>query len=239
MQKKSRVLNLFSSLLLFVLAPVVVFLGFRHLDSRYYYLSAAGVIILSLLPFFIMFEKRKIKTAELAAVAVMIALCVASRLAFAFVPQVKPLCALVIITASSFGPNVGFVTGALSVFLSNFAFGQGMFTPFQMLGMGLCGFCCGLLFHEKKLAKNRLAVSAAGFAVTLCVYGFIVDSCSVLMTVTDFTAKNVFAVLLSGLPFNLIHAATTALVLFFAGKPMSDKLFRLHEKYGIFSLEEN
>ena len=103
-----------------------------------------------------------------------------------------------------------------------------------IVGAGYAG-----ILNEKKLAKNRLAVSAAGFAVTLFVYGFIVDSCSVLMTVTDFTAKNVFAVLLSGLPFNLIHAATTALVLFFAGKPMNDKLFRLHEKYGIFSLEEN
>ena len=239
MQKKSRALNLFSSLLLFVLAPVVVFLGFRHLDSRYYYLSAAGLIILSLLPFFIMFEKRKIKTAELAAVAVMIALCVASRLAFAFVPQVKPLCALVIITASSFGPNVGFVVGALSVFLSNFAFGQGMFTPFQMLGMGLCGFICGFLLHDKKLFANRFAVSAAGFFSALVVYGIVVDSCSVLLTVTEFTAKNVFGVLLAGLPFNLIHAATTALVLFFVCKPMSDKLLRLHKKYGIFSLEEN
>ena len=57
--------------------------------------------------------------------------------------------------------------------------------------------------------------------------------------VKDSDFKNVLAVLLTGLPFNLIHAATTALVLFFAGKPMSDKLFRLHEKYGIFSLEEN
>lgn len=227
-----------SSLLLFIAAPVLVVLSFEYLDSRYYYISCAALILLSLLPFFVMFEKRKIKTTEIAAAAVMIALCVASRLAFSFVPQVKPLCALVIITAVSFGGNVGFVVGALSVFLSNFAFGQGMFTPFQMLGMGLCGFVCGLVFCGRKSAKNRLAVSVVGFCVTLAVYGVIVDSCSVLMMVTEYTFKNVFAVFLSGLPFNLIHSLTTALVLFFCHRPMYDKLSRLHEKYGIFALKE-
>lgn len=238
MQKKSRSLTVFSSVLLFGAAPVLVFLSFRFLEAKDYYIAAAGLILLALLPFFMIFEKRKIKTAEIATLAVLVALCNASRLAFAFVPQVKPLCALVIISAISFGGNVGFVVGALSIFVSNFAFGQGMFTPFQMLGMGLCGFVCGLALCGKRLSKSRFAVAAVGFAVTLVVYGLIVDSCSVLMTVTQYTPKNVFAVLLSGLPFNLIHAATTAVFLFLLEKPMGDKLKRLNVKYGIFALEE-
>lgn len=238
MQKKSLALNAVSVLCLFVLAPLSAFLSYKYLETKYYFVSALGMIFLSILPFFLMFEKRKIKTTEIVTVAVMIALCVSSRLLFAFVPQVKPLCAFVIVTAVAFGGNVGFVTGAISIFVSNFAFGQGMFTPFQMLGMGLVGYLCGLIFHGRKFGKNRVAVSVVGGLLTFAVYGFIVDTCSVLMTASDFSPKSVLSIYAAGVPFNLIHAATTAIVLFFVNVPMQNKLFRLHTKYGIFSSEE-
>lgn len=237
MQKKLNALNVVSIFCLFILAPVLVFLSYKYLSSKYYYISAIGVIFISALPFFVMFEKRKIRTTEIVTVSVMIALCVTSRLAFAFVPQVKPLCAFVIVTAIAFGGNVGFVTGATSIFVSNFAFGQGMFTPFQMLGMGLVGFLCGAIFHGRKNRKNRVAVAVLGGVLTFFVYGFIVDTCSVLMMASDFSMKSVLAIYASGVPFNLVHAGTTAVVLFFVNKPMQDKLSRLNTKYGIFSLE--
>lgn len=237
MQKKLHVLNVVSVFCLFVFAPILVFLSYKYLSSKYYFISAIGIILLSVFPFFLMFEKRKIKTTEIVTVSVMIALCVTSRLAFAFVPQVKPLCAFVIVTAIAFGSNVGFVTGATSIFVSNFAFGQGMFTPFQMLGMGLVGFLCGIIFHGRKIRKNRVAVAVIGGALTFLVYGFIVDACSVLMMASDFSVKSVLAIYASGVPFNLVHAGTTAAVLFFVNKPMQDKLSRLNTKYGIFSLE--
>ena len=238
MQKKSFALKCLPFFFFCVLAPALVVLGYRYLDSRYYYVSALGLIVLSLSLFFFTFEKRKLKTTEVVCIAVMAALCAASRVAFGFIPQVKPMCALVIITAISFGGSVGFVVGALSVFVSNFTFGQGMFTPFQMLGMGLTGFFCALFFFDRPKMTNRVSVSAIGGVLTFAVYGFIVDTCSVFMMASDYSFKSVLAVYLSGAPFNLVHAVTTAAVLFLFFKPMSDKLSRLHTKYGIFS-EEN
>lgn len=237
MQKKSAKLNLVSVLCLVILAPLSLFLSFKFLNSKNFYLCAVFIIILSMLPFFIYFEKRKIKTSEIVLVALMVSLCVASRAVMAFLPQVKPTCALVIITAIAFGPNIGFVTGSLSMFVSNFFFGQGMFTPFQMLGMGLTGFFCGLIFHKKSYNTNRITVSIIGAVICFLVYGFIVDSCSVLMMLNQYTLKAVLSIYLSGLGFNLIHATTTAVLLFFINKPMTDKFTRLTVKYGIFELE--
>lgn len=231
-------MKLFSILILFFAAPVLAWLGYNYLDSKYYYISSVGIILLALFPSFFSFEKRKIKTSEIVTVAVLVALSVSSRIFFAFVPQVKPMCALVIISAIAFGENVGFVVGATAVFVSNFAFGQGMFTPFQMLGMGLTGFLCGLIFYRKKAAKNRIAVCLTGTFLTFLVYGFVVDTCSVLMTVSEYTLKNVAAVYASGIAFNLIHAVSTGLFLFLMSKPMNDKLSRLNIKYGIFSETE-
>ena len=202
-----------------------------------YYISAVAIIILSIVPFYVFFEQRKIKASEIVTLAVMIALCVASRAVMAYIPQVKPTAALVIVTAIAFGPNVGFFTGSLSMFVSNFIFGQGMFTPFQMLGMGLVGFISGLVFHKKPYSNNKLTVSIIGGLACFIIYGIIVDSCSFLMMSMDFSLKSAVKIYLSGMSFNLIHGITTGILLFFINKPMTDKFNRLRIKYGIFSME--
>ncbi|MGN1194646.1 MAG: ECF transporter S component [Acutalibacteraceae bacterium] len=235
MQRKSRNPLTFSLVSFLILCPLVAVVGALTLNSRSYYLVAVLMIVIAIIPFFFYFESRKIKTSELVTVAVMISICVVSRCAFAFAPQVKPMCAFVIVTACAFGANVGFVTGALSVFISNFVFGQGMYTPFQMLAMGLVGFLAGLLFYKKDTVNNRLTVALSGAALCFVVYGFIVDTCSVLMLDAVGSVSEVLGIYASGIVFNFIHAAATFVVLLLVIKPMNDKLSRLRIKYGIFS----
>ena len=202
--------------------------------EKSFYLTAALVIIFAFIPFFAFFEGRKIKTTEIVVLSVMISVSVISRLIFSFVPEVKPMAAFVFVTGMAFGANAGFVTGALSIFVSNCFLGQGAFTPFQMLGMGLVGFVAGLFFYEKEM-KGRKVLSMLIAALTvLIVYGFIVDSCAVLMMATDFSFASVFAIYSSGFLFNVIHALTTAVVLFFISTPMNNKFERLRIKYGVF-----
>lgn len=237
MFKKPSKLTVISLLFLLLLPPAVICLCMTFFDSKSYYAAAVIIIICAIIPFFVFFEKRKIKTGEIVIIAVMTALAVASRSVMAFLPQVKPTCALVVVTAVAFGPNVGFLTGALSMFLSNFILGQGMFTPFQMLGMGLVGFIAGAVFSKKNHSEKRLSVSITGGLLCFTVYGFIVDSCSVLMLSSSLTLSSALPFYASGLPFNIIHAVTTAVLLFFINKPMNDKFSRLRIKYGIFSAE--
>lgn len=235
MSEKSEKPLIVSLVTFLAVCPLIAVVGALTLESRSYYLAAVLMIAAALVPFFYSFEHRKMKTSEVVTVAVMISVCVVSRCAFVFAPQVKPMCAFVIVTACAFGANVGFVTGALSVFISNFVFGQGLFTPFQMLGMGLVGFLMGLLFYKKDTVNRRLTVASAGAVLCFLVYGFIVDTCSVLMLDAVGSVKEVLGIYASGAVFNLIHAATTLLVLLLVIKPMNDKLSRLRIKYGIFS----
>ena len=237
MQSKSARLTILSVLLFLVLAPLTLMLSAKYLDSRSYYIPAVIIILLSVIPFFVFFENRKIKSSEIVSVSMMIALAVASRAVFAFVPQFKPTCAIVIVTAIAFGPNVGFVTGSLSMLVSNLIFGQGMFTPFQMLGMGLVGFFCGLIFTKSRYRTDKLIVSITGALLCFGVYGLIADTCSVLMFVTDYKRESVMSIFASGIPYNAIHAVTTGILLFFINKPMTDKFTRLRVKYGVFEIE--
>ncbi len=236
MQRKNTRLTVVSAVVFLVLCPAALVASVRFLPSKYYYLSAVAVILLSLIPFFTAFERRRIKTGEIVIISLLIALSVMGRAVMTFVPQIKPTAALVVVAGVAFGANVGFAVGSVAMFISNFIYGQGMFTPFQMLGLGLVGFAAGLLFCGRRSANSRVAVPLAGAALVFCIYGPIVDSCSVLTMLPVFTAGGVFGVYAAGAPFNLLYAASTALFLFLLGKPMNEKLERLRVKYGIFEV---
>ena len=88
---------------------------------------AAVFLVLSLLPFYLMFDRRKAQARDLVPIALMAAMCVVGRTAFSIVPlpNFKPVTAIVMITGIAFGPEAGYLTGALAALLSNFLFGQG------------------------------------------------------------------------------------------------------------------
>ena len=81
-------------------------------DERKYYLTSLLLVGLMFVPFVLRFEGRRPQARELVLLATMTALAVAGRAAFYWLPQCKPVCAIVILTAVAFTPEAGFVTGA-------------------------------------------------------------------------------------------------------------------------------
>ena len=71
--------------------------------------------------------------------AALAALAALGRDAFAAVPDVKPITAIVLVAGMAFGAAPGFATGALAALASNMLLGEGPWTPWQMLGWGLVG----------------------------------------------------------------------------------------------------
>ena len=141
-------------LVICLMIPVVL-LASRYFGNRKYYLCSMVLIILSMVPFFFSFEKRKPEAREIVTLAVMCAIAVASRAAFVMLPHFKPLVGIVIITGMAFGAEAGFLTGAVSAFVSNFLFGQGPWTPWQMFAYGIAGFLAGLLTRAGVLKKDK------------------------------------------------------------------------------------
>ena len=104
-------------------------------------------LLASAIPFILVFDKKKPQARELVPIAVMAAIAVVGRTVFEIIPlpNFKPCSAIIIITAVAFGPEAGFMTGALTAFVSNFIFGQGPWTPWQMFCWGMIGFVAGRL----------------------------------------------------------------------------------------------
>ena len=96
------------------------------------------------------FERKVTGTRRMVLVAVMTAISVLGR----FIPFFKPITALTVITAMYLGGEAGFLVGSLSALLSNFYFGQGPWTAFQMLAWGLIGYVAGLI--AESLKRNRV-----------------------------------------------------------------------------------
>lgn len=202
--------------------------------TKLYYALACAIIAAACIPFFISFEKRRPSARELVTVASLAALAVASRAAFYALPSVKPMCAIVMVAAVALGAQTGFITGAAAMFVSNFIFGHGPWTVFQMLAMGACGLIMGLIFHNRKIRTNRILLAIVGGAVNMVFYSLIVDLNWVLMMADNLTVKGVVSVYAAAVPMNAVHAVTTAAVLFAAGPAFIEMIERIRLKYGIF-----
>ncbi|MCM3629917.1 ECF transporter S component [Paenibacillus glycanilyticus] len=225
--------TLVSAFLIFVIIPATILFGVYALDDRKYYFISLLIILYTMLPFAMVFEKRKPQARELIVIAVLSAIAVAGRAAFFMLPQFKPVAAIVIIAGVSFGPEAGFLVGATTGFVSNFFFGQGPWTPWQMFCFGIIGFIAGLLFRKGWLRKKRLSLSVFGGLATFVIYGGIINIGSMLMFTPTLSREALIATYVSGFWFDLIHAAATAIFLFILSKPMIEKLDRIKLKYGL------
>ena len=138
-----------------------------------------------------------------------------------------------IIAGVALGGETGFLVGAVGGFVSNFFFGQGPWTPWQMFAFGIIGFLGGILFKKGFLRKTKASLSVFGFLATLVIYGGIMNPASVIMAQSIITPQMIYASYIAGLPLDLIHALSTAFFLWFIAEPMTDKLERIKIKYGL------
>ena len=229
--------QLLSVLILCLFVPLLVVAGFFLVKGKQYLLVSLLVIAAAMLPFFLSLEQKKLKVRELVVTASIAAIAVASRGAFFFLPQIKPMCAILVIAAVAFGAEFGFVCGALSMLLSNFIFGQGMWTPFQMAGMGVTVFVTALLIRTLHV-RNRLIIGVLSGMLCFLLYGLIVDLGSVFMMVSVYSVRTVLSVYMAGLPFNLIHGVTTGVLVAVFQPQIHEKLERIQIKYGLFETEK-
>ena len=226
-----RIKNPMTVCLLLILIPAVIAGGSLLFQEKHYAWISLCVAVFSCLPLFYCFERKESSAKELVVLAVIVALSVAGRFIFSWIPGFKPITAITVITAIWLGKEAGFVIGSLSAVISNFYFGQGPWTPFQMFAWGFIGFLSGILANPLK--KNKVA---------LCIYGaFAGVAFSLLMDVwTTIWAEGAFhigrytASVVSALPITIEYAVSNVIFLLLLAKPIGEKLERIKKKYGLF-----
>ena len=217
---------------IFVSAALLAIVFFVSKGERYMLISILAAV-LCCRPFFIRFERNDISEREIVMVAVMTALNIASRFLFAALPHFKPVTAIVIITGMHFGADAGFVTGAFTALISNFYYGQGPWTPFQMALWGFIGFAAGMINKKGSLEKNKI-LQIVFSALSGVIYSIALDIVTTLES-GGFSLERYLLFILSSLPIMAAYAVSNVIFIIVLEKPIGKRLKRLKTKYGLFN----
>ena len=152
--KAGRKRTVTASILIFTLMPATIAVSTLCFGGARYMITSLLIILYTMVPFFMIFEKRKPKAREVVLIAMMTAITVAAHLFFHVTVPIQIGTAMVIISGVALGPEAGFMVGALARFVCNFYMGQGPWSPWQMFCWGLLGFLAGLTFN-KVTVKNH------------------------------------------------------------------------------------
>lgn len=223
-----KTLNLYKktlSMLVILFSMLLVIGSIIFTNGRHYYLAAIILIVLSWLLVYLRYEQNKPSLRKIVILAVMISLVVSSRMLFILTPGFKPMTAMIIICGIVFGKEEGYLCGSLAAFISNFIFGQGPWTPFQMFAWGMIGYGAGFLKKEQTYWIYCYAL-CSGIFFTLCM-----DLWSVLLF-DSFQWQRYALYVIGSLPTTIMYCIANVLFILLLKDTCFKKFDRIKKKYG-------
>lgn len=216
-----------------ILIPATVALSYAFGDRKLF-IASLIIVVLAMVPFFVSFEGRKPDARYLATLAVLIALIVISRVAFIWLPSFKPMAGIIILVAMTFGPQAGFMSGAISMIISNIIFSQGPWTAYQMFCYGMIGLIAGFLAKAKIFSqKHVIRTSIITFFLVFVMSTLILDTSSLFLMSSTYNLVGLITFYVAGMPMNIMNAIASAITVFILSKPFFAIITRLKNKYGI------
>jgi Prenyltransferase and squalene oxidase repeat len=178
---------------------------------------------------FAWYERSRPPAQVVALVAALAALAIAGRIAFAAFPNVKPTTDIVIFAGYALGPAAGFAVGALAALVSNFWFGQGPWTPWQMAAWGLCGILgAALALGHRNVGRLTLAAVCGLAAVG---YGAILNFSLIATYGGELSWQRFWILEGRAVPFEVAHALGNIVFALAAGPAMIRMLIRFRERF--------
>ncbi len=194
-----------------------------------WHLASFLILGLVLVAGFVWYERSRPPSQVVALVAALAALAIVGRIAFAAFPNVKPTTDIVIFAGYALGGAPGFAVGALAALVSNFWFGQGPWTPWQMAGWGLCGVLGAALALGFRNAGRLTLAAACGFAGIL--YGALLNFSLMATYGGDLSWKYFWVLEGRAIPFEVAHVVGNIVLALVAGPAMVRMLVRFKERF--------
>jgi energy-coupling factor transport system substrate-specific component len=189
------------------------------------FLIVGGVLLAG----FAWYERSRPPSQVVALVAALAALAIAGRIAFAAFPNVKPTTDIVIFAGYALGGAPGFAVGALAALVSNFWFGQGPWTPWQMAGWGLCGVLGAILaLGVRNAGRVTLAATCALAGIA---YGALMNFSLMATYGGDLSWRHFLVLEARAIPFEVAHVLGNVVLALVAGPAMVRMLVRFRERF--------
>ena len=167
--------------------------------------AALAILAAALISGFLWYERTHPGSRMLALVATLAGLAAIGRIAFAPIPNVKPTTDIIFIAGFALGGAPGFVVGAVAALASNLLFGQGPWTPWQMVAWGLCGVFGAIIGRVTGQQIGRIPLALLCGAAGLG-FGAIMDGSIWVTYAGGQGITQYLAISATSLPFNIAHA---------------------------------
>lgn len=188
--------------------------------------AVVGLVIVG----FLLFGRQATSALHLTLIASLAALATAGRVLFASIANFQPVTFLVLASGIVLGPQTGFMVGATSALVSNFFFGQGPWTPWQMVAWGVIGLIGGLMGRSRVLS-GRLGMILGGAILSVAFDWFVTLYMYIAFTAHSWPA--LAALYLQGLGFDAVHAFSTALFAALFGRQTVEILRRFKRRMAV------
>lgn len=221
--------------LLIVIPTTIVWGMIIHL--RFYNHLSSLVMLEIFVPYLLVFVRKKTKNIELIKISVLAIMVSISRIAIPF-QNFKPVFAIIMLIGISFGPETGFVVGALSAFCRGFIYGHGPFTIWQMIAYGIAGVLAGICFAEKRMPKKNWVMGVFCFVCTVMFIGPVLDTSTLSVMDVNFTWESILPIYLSGIPVNVSQGTAGFITMLLFGNAILKQLKKIDSKYGMKETEE-
>ena len=194
-------------------------------------LGAFGILALALAGGFAWYEGVRPDARIVALVGTLAAFAALGRIAFAAFPNVKPTTDIVLVSGYALGGGPGFAVGALAGLASNFFFGQGPWTPWQMAGWGATGVIgAGLaVVTHRRIGRWPLAIVCAvvGFGFTA------LQDVGDWVTYSDHSLAQLGIYVGKGIGFDFVHAAGCLVFALAFGPALINSLTRFRTRLNV------
>ncbi|MGT2924805.1 ECF transporter S component [Streptococcus caviae] len=148
---------------------------------------------------------------KISRIAILSALAIVLRIAFAGLPNIQPITAIFLVCAVFYGLWESVLIMSVTMLVTSFLLGFGPWVLGQIISFAsilfLWKFICYPLTKSLPLGRIKEMILQAVLAGLMSIlYGIIVDAYSALLF-----AAPLFAYILAGMTFNLMHAVSTML----------------------------
>lgn len=201
------------------------------------------LLILIVAIFYVAFEKLQTSRrspGKIVLVAQICAICIVTRAIFSFVPYFNPVLAMIFLSGVALGAIDGFVIGSLTPLVSNFLFGQGPWTLYQMVSWGIVGLAAGVIVKCKILKKFDWTIKDYFVSCVCCLVMIMVVTgplcdLSSLFFIGEFDLAKIKGVFLAGAIFNFLLALSSVLTILIFARSFLRILKRVENKI-VFNL---
>ncbi|RXM69877.1 ECF transporter S component [Clostridium tetani] len=219
-------------LIIIYLVSVIVMTYFNIRIERVIQILAIALIFLVVF----LFESKEIDSKTLAIVATMSTLAGILRVPFTAIPGVQPVTFICAVSGYTLGGINGFMVGAMSAFISNFFIGHGPWTPWQMIGWGLCGLFFGVF--RGKIEKKGIKAFVILCGIWGYIYGFILNQWYILEFMTPVTIKTILMGSILSFSHDTLHALGNMIFAKFFGENFIEVLERYNKRNTVIRIRK-